>query len=453
MSRQAAGKPAETFDFENLPERTSGDDRESPFSPARFHAGAARCDRIRFSCLAQNYGNSIVDRSRRGEPRLRAKQRVAEHRLERATLEAEMKEFAGRTAVVTGGGSGMDANLCASWSRRLQHRDVRCRRGGHGGDGTAVRGGGVPQGLRITTHLADVSDEAQITRFSRRGRGAARHRPDPLVVQQRRHWRRRQHVCPQREEWERTFNICWGGVYYATRAFLPMLQKARKGHIVNTSSINGFWASVGPRVPHTAYSAAKFAVKGFTEALIPICGSTRRTSNRSVVMPGHIGTSSRSTPARSRAALRVTRWTQSRSPQARARIASMGRDVSTLSDDDVRKLVAERERRFVEDAPTSRGAGGDDHSRRVKTNRSAHLVGADAQRIDDWSGESPERAYDVENDRRRLRRACRCVFDKAPLALGHQFRTSSSDSVETSRPIEAMRARAWAICFASIASP
>ena len=47
---------------------------------------------------------------------------------------------------------------------------------------------------------------------------------------------------------------------------------------INTSSVNGFWASLGPGIPHTAYSAAKFAVKGFSEALhrgLP--RSTRRT--------------------------------------------------------------------------------------------------------------------------------------------------------------------------------
>jgi hypothetical protein len=48
---------------------------------------------------------------------------------------------------------------------------------------------------------------------------------------------------------------------------------------VNTSSVNGFWASLGPGMPHTAYSAAKFAVKGFTEALITDFRSTRRTSS------------------------------------------------------------------------------------------------------------------------------------------------------------------------------
>jgi NADP-dependent 3-hydroxy acid dehydrogenase YdfG len=58
-------------------------------------------------------------------------------------------------------------------------------------------------------------------------------------------------VTNSRDEWERTFNICWGGVYNCTRAFLPMLQSAEEGHIVNTSSINGFWASVGhaSRIP------------------------------------------------------------------------------------------------------------------------------------------------------------------------------------------------------------
>src|SRR6267378_6330745 len=70
------------------------------------------------------------------------------------------------------------------------------------------------------------------------------------------------------EEWERTFNVCWGSVYNGTRAFLPLLLKAEEGHIVNASSVNGFWASIGPHLPQTAYAAAKFAVKGFTEALI-----------------------------------------------------------------------------------------------------------------------------------------------------------------------------------------
>ena len=70
-----------------------------------------------------------------------------------------------------------------------------------------------------------------------------------------------------------------------------MLLKADEGHIVNTCSVNGFWASVGLGVPHTAYSAAKFAVKGFTEALINDLRLNAPHIKCSVVMPGHIGTS------------------------------------------------------------------------------------------------------------------------------------------------------------------
>ena len=73
--------------------------------------------------------------------------------------------------------------------------------------------------------------------------------------------------------------------------FLPALVAADEGHLVNTSSINGFWASMGPDTPHTAYSAAKFAVKGFTEALITDLRVNAPHIKASVVMPGHIGTS------------------------------------------------------------------------------------------------------------------------------------------------------------------
>ena len=61
--------------------------------------------------------------------------------------------------------------------------------------------------------------------------------------------------------------------------------------VVNTSSVNGFWASIGPHLPQTAYAAAKFAVKGFTEALITDLRINAPHIKCSVVMPGHIWTS------------------------------------------------------------------------------------------------------------------------------------------------------------------
>jgi NAD(P)-dependent dehydrogenase (short-subunit alcohol dehydrogenase family) len=86
---------------------------------------------------------------------------------------------------------------------------------------------------------------------------------------------------------ECTFNLCWGGVYFTTSAFLPLLRATGEAHLVDASSINGFWASVGSDMPHTANSAAKFAVKGFTEALIADFRINAPHIKVSSVMRGH----------------------------------------------------------------------------------------------------------------------------------------------------------------------
>ncbi len=65
------------------------------------------------------------------------------------------------------------------------------------------------------------------------------------------------------EDFEWLMNINFWGVVHGTKAFLPHLRAAGEGHIVNISSVFGLIA-----VPtQAAYNAAKFAVKGFTEAL------------------------------------------------------------------------------------------------------------------------------------------------------------------------------------------
>ena len=71
---------------------------------------------------------------------------------------------------------------------------------------------------------------------------------------------------------------------------MEALIKSDEGHLINTSSVNGFWASLGDGVPHTSYSAAKFAVKGFSEAMLNDFKVNAPHLNVSLVMPGHIGT-------------------------------------------------------------------------------------------------------------------------------------------------------------------
>ena len=69
---------------------------------------------------------------------------------------------------------------------------------------------------------------------------------------------------------------------------MPLLVASPEAHLVNTSSVNGFWATLGPRSAHSAYSAAKFAVKGFTETLVTDFANNAPDVKVSVVMPGHI---------------------------------------------------------------------------------------------------------------------------------------------------------------------
>src|SRR5215467_1451082 len=74
----------------------------------------------------------------------------------------------------------------------------------------------------------------------------------------------------------------------------------------------------------------------------------------------------------------------------------MGREASSLSDDDIRKIVAERERRFREEAPTTAAEAATIILDGVKADKWRILVGNDAHQIDELVRQSPERAYDLD---------------------------------------------------------
>ncbi len=308
-----------------------------------------------------------------------------------------MKDFAGKMAVVTGGGTGMGRELarqliaegcsvaiCDVSARNMAETIALCE------------ADGVPQGARITAHVADVSDESQLIRF--RDDAAQQHDSDRLhlLFNNAGIGGGGSIVTGSREDWERTFNVCWGGVYLGVRTFLPMLQAADEAHIINTSSVNGFWASLGPNVSHTAYAAAKFAVKGFSEALITDLRLNAPHIKVSVVMPGHIGTSivvnSRKVHSgRDEEALSAEEVTQ-----ARARIANMGLDVSQMSDQAVQAMAAEQHRRFLEDAPMTAAAAATIILDGVRAERWRILVGDDAHKMDALVRADPEAAYSPE---------------------------------------------------------
>jgi NAD(P)-dependent dehydrogenase (short-subunit alcohol dehydrogenase family) len=203
-------------------------------------------------------------------------------------------------------------------------------------------------------------------------------------------------VTSTRAQWERTFNICWGGVYLGVRTFLPLLLKADEGHIVNTSSINGFWASVGMGVPHTAYSAAKFAVKGFTEALINDLRLNAPHIKCSVVMPGHIGTSIISNSRKVMSGTESDQLGPDEILQVRQRLKGMGVDQAVMADEQIQEIAADRARSFRDEAPMTAAAAATVILEGVKAGRWRILVGDDAHRLDERVRQTPERAYDAE---------------------------------------------------------
>jgi NAD(P)-dependent dehydrogenase (short-subunit alcohol dehydrogenase family) len=308
-----------------------------------------------------------------------------------------MKDFAGKIAVITGAGTGMGREL----ARQLVAEGCNVAMCDISADAMAetkrlCEVERLPQGLRITTHIADVSIEDQLQRFR-----------DELMEQQATD---KIHLLfnnagiggggslftNTREQWERTFNICWGGVYLGVRTFLPLMVKADEGHIVNTSSVNGFWASVGLGVSHTSYSAAKFAVKGFTEALINDLRLNAPHIKCSVVMPGHIGTSIVSNSRKVQSGTDSDRLNDNEIALIRARLAASGTDTSQMSDEDVQAGAAERARNFRDEAPTTAATAAKIILDGVKAERWRILVGADAHRLDERVRETPERADEPE---------------------------------------------------------
>jgi NAD(P)-dependent dehydrogenase (short-subunit alcohol dehydrogenase family) len=179
-----------------------------------------------------------------------------------------MESFSGKLAVVTGGGSGMGRELVrqlaaqgASVAACDWHPDAVAETAG------LARADAGP-GVLVTSHACDVSDEAQVLRF--RDELLAQHGREhvDLVFSNAGVGGAGSFVKDDRKEWERTFAVDFWGVYYCARAFLPLLIASGDGVLVNTSSVNGFWASLGPGMPNHSYCTAKFAVRGFTEALI-----------------------------------------------------------------------------------------------------------------------------------------------------------------------------------------
>ncbi len=308
-----------------------------------------------------------------------------------------MKDFAGKTAVITGGGTGMGRELArqlAAEGCNVAMCDVSAKAMAE--TVRLIEADGRPQGTKVTTHIADVSLEAALIAFREELKEQQQTDRIHLLFNNAGIAGGGSMVTDSRASWEKTFNVCWGGVYLGVRTFLPMLMAADEGHIINTSSVNGFWATIGPNVSHTSYAAAKFAVKGFTEALVTDLRLTAPHIKCSVVMPGHIGTSIASNSRKVQMDTESDDLSAEEIAQTRERATKAGMDMTQVTDAMISAMAAERARSFLEDAPMTAAAAATVILDGVKSERWRILVGDDAHTLDEWVRKDPERAYEPE---------------------------------------------------------
>jgi NAD(P)-dependent dehydrogenase (short-subunit alcohol dehydrogenase family) len=300
-----------------------------------------------------------------------------------------MKDFAGKIAVITGGGTGMGREL----ARQLVAEGCTVAMCDVNADAMAetkrLCGENAPQGTRVITHVADVSIEDQILSFVEAVKTELDTDHIHLLFNNAGIGGGGSIVDGDRRQWEKTFGVCWYGVYYGTRAFLPLLIKAHEAHIINTSSVNGFWASIGPGRPHSAYSAAKFAVKGFTEALITDLAANAPHVKVSVVMPGHIGTEIVSNSRKIQNSVVAGRDVL----DIRKSLAAQGMDPSALTDEQIGQLAEGMASRFRDDAPMTAAQAATVILDGVRHEKWRILVGDDAHYLDQTIRADPESAY------------------------------------------------------------
>jgi NAD(P)-dependent dehydrogenase (short-subunit alcohol dehydrogenase family) len=305
-----------------------------------------------------------------------------------------MKNFQDRLAVITGGGSGIGRALAEQVTAEGCHVAICDVSAENMAETKRLCEARAHPGTRISTHACDVSDERQVVAF--RDAVAAQHGTNyiNLLFNNAGIAGGGSFLKDTRADWDRTFNVCWFGVYYCTRAFLPLLMASDDGYIVNLSSVNGFWACIGPQTAHTAYSSAKFAVKGFSEALLVDLRLHAPHVKVAVVMPGHIGTSIVINTNKVLGKPDVLEMRSEDVALVRELLLNRGLPAGDMTDDQIRAAMHQLAHSFRDDAPLTAAQAATIILDGVRRDAWRILVGDDARVLDRMVRESPEAAYE-----------------------------------------------------------
>ena len=254
-----------------------------------------------------------------------------------------MKDFRGRVAAITGAGSGIGRALAHDLARRGTHLAL-CDVDEVGLAETVGQCEGF--GVKVTSQRVDVADRDAVYAWA--DTVVEDHGKVNLIFNNAGVALGATIEAMSYEDFEWLMNINFWGVVHGTKAFLPHLKAAGEGHVVNLSSVFGLIS-----IPsQSAYNAAKFGVRGFTDALrmeleVADCGVSSTT-----VHPGGIKTN----------IARNARMDES--------IAAMGSDPSSASKD------------FDKVAMTSPKKAARQILKAVENDRRRALIGPDAKLID-----------------------------------------------------------------------
>lgn len=193
-----------------------------------------------------------------------------------------MTAINGSAAAVTGAASGIGRALALELAARgcdlaLADRD-------EAGLQSVAAEIAKTQQRKVSTHRLDVGEPDQIADFA--AAASAAHPKLNIVINNAGVALLGAFSEIEQAQMEWLFNINFWGTVHGTRAFLPILAKQPEAHIVNLSSIFGIIAPPG----QTAYCAAKFAVRGFSESLRHELAMANSPVRLSVVHPGGVAT-------------------------------------------------------------------------------------------------------------------------------------------------------------------
>ena len=204
-------------------------------------------------------------------------------RMREAIKGKRMTTISGSAAAITGAASGIGRALALELAAR--GCDVAVADVNEAGLASLADEIKRTHQRKVSVHRLDVSQPAQIEEFAKAA--IASHPKLNIVVNNAgvALFGQFHEIDQSQIDW--LMNINFWGVVHGTRAFLPHLQTRSEAHVVNVSSIFGIIAPAG----QTAYAAAKFAVRGFSEALRHELQTNKSKVTLSVVHPGGVATS------------------------------------------------------------------------------------------------------------------------------------------------------------------